>query len=614
MAPFRVKALYEYASPHEDDLKFDIGQIITVNEQEDDDWYGGEYIDADGVKQEGIFPRNFVEKIEPQAPPRPVRNRPKKETEAPVLSPAAAPTLLPEQSPEETLSSPPPPPPVAPVEPEPEPELHHEPEPVAPVREPEPEPAPASVPGPSKPLEKSKPAPSTSRQSAAPPVSKPKQASPPPVSEKPSGNAFKDRIAAFNKSAAPPVAPFKPSGFGSGSAGGTGFIKKPFVAPPPSRNAFVPPPQAAPVSKVYRRDEDPEIRDREAENQEQAEKAGLVAHDDQAAGDEGDQPKPTTLKERIALLQQQQKEQAQRHAESAAKKEKPKKPAKKAAEAPPVPAQPEEIAGEEEEEEADIVPTPVPAPAAAAPPPLPRRSTEDSGARTSVDEPRALPPPRRKSSKGPAVDPVRDGNEADMSGAGDTTEGHDDTTEREDNEEKSRHSSRASTGPMAIPGLARREDLPHRPHEQQAQDDDEEDVEGEEDDEDVDPEAKRKEELRARMAKMSGGMGFHGMFGVAPPPAAPPKKKKSKPEPESIEEDTEEPPTSPRAAPPVPTMMALPGMGPRRSQDSTRDEEDEPEPTPRGQFPPSLPRRDDTEEDDDETTPALTPAPSGMCI
>lgn len=76
---FKVKAVYDYTSPHEDDLHFPTGQIITVTDDEDDDWYSGEYVDASGVKQEGIFPRNFVEKYEPTAPPRPVRaNRPKK--------------------------------------------------------------------------------------------------------------------------------------------------------------------------------------------------------------------------------------------------------------------------------------------------------------------------------------------------------------------------------------------------------------------------------------------------------------------------------------------------------------------------------------------------------
>ncbi|KAK5263498.1 assembly of actin patch protein, partial [Exophiala xenobiotica] len=74
---------------------------------------------------------------------------------------------------------------------------------------------------------------------------------PPPVAEKPNSSSFKDRIAAFNKPAAAPITPFKPGG-----GSGTGFIKKPFVAPPPSRNAYVPPPREQPVQKPYHREEE----------------------------------------------------------------------------------------------------------------------------------------------------------------------------------------------------------------------------------------------------------------------------------------------------------------------------------------------------------------------
>ena len=90
-APFKVKALFEYTSSHEDDLPFSAGQIITVTDEEDADWYGGQYVDDSGVKQEGIFPRNFVEKYEPVAPPRPARTRTKREADvepAPASRPA----------------------------------------------------------------------------------------------------------------------------------------------------------------------------------------------------------------------------------------------------------------------------------------------------------------------------------------------------------------------------------------------------------------------------------------------------------------------------------------------------------------------------------------------
>ncbi|KAH9887148.1 hypothetical protein F4778DRAFT_757368 [Xylariomycetidae sp. FL2044] len=536
--PFKVKAIYEYTSGHEDDLPFGIGQVITVTDDDDADWYGGEYVDDSGVKQEGIFPRNFVEKFEPTAPPRPTRTR-KKEAEP-------------------ATETPPPPPPVAPAE------LSPVEEPIA-TREEEVEEAPASsaplpaeprspqvpsvpvakppdaapVPAPV-PVEPVAPEPVSTPSTTQPPPKAPAQARQPPVAaEKPVSNSFKDRIAAFNKPAAPPVAPFKPSNLSSGSSG---FIKKPFVAPPPSRNAYVPPPREAPTSKVYRREEDPEIKEKEAESQENAERAGLAP----TAAPEGqgdDQPKPTSLKERIALLQKQQAEAAQRHADAAAKKEKPKRP-------PPKKRTESELQQETTTEESDVAPT------------LERRDTSEFTGKKSMDEPRSTRQSlsiRRKSSAGPASVPVpveNDGNEADMSGAGDTTEGQEDLTEREDSDEKTRVPSQGT--------------LKVEPRE-----DEEEDEDQEEGDDEVDPEVRRKEELRARMAKMSGGMGFHGMFGGGMPMGgpAPGKKPKGMPTIERRSSEMTDGPSSPRmTAPPVPTMMALPGMGKQREEEEAAPE------------------------------------------
>ncbi len=533
--PFKVKAIYEYASNHDDDLKFPVGQIITVTEVEDADWYVGEYIDELGGKQEGIFPRNFVEKYEPTAPPRPTRARAKKDAEPAsglaLASPSgeppeeAAPKFEPEAAAdddEEAVSPAQVSPPGAPVP------KAAEPVPVASPPQPIPHVTEAATP-------------------ASPPVPKaapvqPKPGGPPPVSEKPAINSFRDRIAAFNKSAAPPIAPFKPGNLSSGSGG---FIKKPFVAPPPSRNAFVPTARDVPVAKVYRRDEDPEVKEQEAENLGAAEKAGLVPGGASHEEVEEDQPKPLSLKERMALLQKQQVEQAQRHADAAAKKEKPKRPPKKRLESYDDTAE----GGE-----------------ASLPPPLERRNTEDTTGRSSMEEPhppRMPHPPRRKSSRG-LVAETQDGNEADMSGAGDTTEGQEsELTEREDSDEKSRYTPKAAAGAP----------------EEEDEDTGEEEGEGEEDD-DVDPEVRRKEELRARMAKMSGGMGLHGIFG--PPammpmpgaPPAPPKKKKtmtaSDRRPSEPSEDA--PPSA--SAPPIPTMMALPGMSTRRPEDKTSVQEE----------------------------------------
>ncbi|KAK4192407.1 hypothetical protein QBC35DRAFT_551326 [Podospora australis] len=550
---FKVRALYDYNSGHEDDLIFHTGQIITVTDEDDADWYGGEYVDEDGTKQEGIFPRNFVEKYEPAAPPRPTRPRAKKEQEPEVAAPSpvvAAPdspkraaTPEPEAvrspSPEPTTSAPPPAPAAAPEAPVPTQ--------IQPVQAPAPVLAPAAAPAPLVPQPAEVPSAARSPP-AAKPTPKP-SAGPPPVSEKPVSNSFRDRIAAFNKSAAPPPAPFKPSGLSSGS---TGFIKKPFVAPPPSRNAFVPPVTQAPVAKIYRRDEDPEIKEQEAEILDNAGKAGLVGNAPTKEGEDDDQPKPMSLKERLALLQKQQMETAARHAEAAIKKEKPKKPVKKRLDSHDGTATEGEVAAH-----------PLP------PPPVERYATEEAEGRTSVDEPhppRHPHPPRRKSSKG--VEP-NDGNEADYSGAGEITEGQDELTEKEEGDSKPKHVA-----------------VPHQPIKESSEEQEqEEEEEEEEEEEDIDPEVRRKEELRARMARLGGGMGMPGMglpglFG-APPPMMPKKKKTADKRSEEYEE-----PVSPTArAPPVPMPgIPLPGLSrpppppePKRSEPAEEEVDDDDE-------------------------------------
>jgi len=533
--PFKVKAVFEYTSPHDDDLHFPNGQIITVTEEEDEDWYVGEYVDALGVKQEGIFPRNFVEKYEPVAPARPTRaSRPKKETEAapvPPPEPAAIPDSEPEAEPEQD-------------------EIEPEVVPALPAREPSPQPEvikPAAAPKSaevSSPLEADKPARIISKASAPPPA------------DKPSGNSFRDRIAAFNK-AAPPPAPFKPGGLSSG--GPSSFIKKPFVAPPPSKNAYVPTPREPPPQKLYRRDEDPEISNREAENLEQAERAGLAPSTNDT--EDSDQPKPLTLKERMALLQKQQAEQASRHADAAAKKEKPKRPMKKRTESHNT------TEGLEEDEGAT----------------LERQDTSDTVGKASMDMVREEPAKKRKSSKGasggPEISPrksIGDGNEADMSGAGDTTEEQEEaSTGRDDSDEKPK--ARAPQLPIRAPSAPTKE--PDVGDEEGALEEEEEEEDEEEDD--IDPEVRRKEELRARMAKMSGGMGMYGMFGAPMPGSAPPKKKKStgasdsRPSGEYGSEDT---PAGSTRAPPVP----MPGLSRVRSPEEIQPEfeSDEEEQTP----------------------------------
>ncbi|KAM3076193.1 assembly of actin patch protein [Clarireedia jacksonii] len=534
ITPFKVKAVYEYTSPHDDDLHFPSGQIITVTEEEDADWYSGEYVDASGVKQEGIFPRNFVEKYEPTAPPRPTRvNRPKKDAES--IPPATAPEPV-----------------RAPIS-QPEPETEPEAAPEAPVVQEQPH-APAPIPKVTKPANPASPPPAPAVAKLAP-SQKP---SSPPVSEKPSAGSFRDRIAAFNK-AAPPPAPFKPAGFSSG--GSNNFIKKPFVAPPPRKDAYIPPPREAPPTKIYRREEDPEIAAKETENQEQAERAGLAPTSPSNNDGEEEQPKPTSLKERIALLQKQQMEQAARHADAAMKKEKPKRPPKKRLESHDI-QDGGDTAGLESKEPGEAA----------------GKASMDS----TREEETALPR-RPKSSRDTAPISIEDGNEADMSNAAETTaEEMDEASTKDDSDDKPRARPphppvRAPAAPAVEPDVGEEEGAVEEP---EAGGDAEEEEEEEEDD--IDPEVRRKEELRARMAKMSGGMGMHGMFGGGMPMPAPLPPKKKKPSisgqkrPSTAESESV---ASPLAnAPPVP-MIPLPGLSRVRSSEETEkkaESEDQP--------------------------------------
>lgn len=555
--PFKVKGVYEYISAEEDDLNFSQGQIVTVTEVVDDDWYMGEYVDASGGKHEGMFPKNFVEKYEPPVPSRPTR-APKAKQEA----------------------APPPPPIEQPKEPEPEPEPEPQPEPVPePVQQPEPEPQqelveePPTLPAASKPRappldtssassvqrgEVRSPHSAASARSPAartePPAPKPAPApapasapaepaapaasgakSPPPVSEKPS--SFKDRIAAFNKPAAAPVAPFKSGGGG----GQPTFIKKPFVAPPPSKNAYIPQPKAEPVHKPYVRDEDPEIRQRQEEDKAAAEAAGFTNDAPtsplQAEGEEGQQPQ--SLKERIALLQQQQREQAQRRSEGGAK-EKPKKPAKKPSEsserAPPSPY----TEGEETHEPA-ILDNPE------------RKSMDVQRERPRVPSAQMPPAPMSPPQYIAEHDTISDGNEADLSAAGETTDdtgtigpGDSDDTQRT---EPAVAAQRAPAAPTREPDVG-----------------DEEDTAEEEEEEEEDDEARRRRELRERMAKMSGGMGMGAMFGPPggmPMSGGPPKKKPSSSSSKAPPPASEDTPTSPSERFSGAPMVPVPGMGGR---------------------------------------------------
>jgi hypothetical protein len=509
---YKVKAVYDYSSPHDDDLSFTTGQIITVTEEEDADWYVGEYTDDNGTKHDGLFPRNFVERYEPQPPPRPNRASRHQPLEQPAAEPAPATPVMPPQEPE--------------PEPAPAPVQHEEPEAPKPQPPPLQVPPAASKPEPSSVLSPASPRSTQSGlkspEDTQPPADAPKAAAPakkapPPVAAK--SNAFRDRIAAFNQPAAAPIQPFK------SSAPPPTFVKKPFVAPPPSRNAYVPPPKEAPQVKTYRREEDPEIADRQAQDQEAAERSGLSGTNTANTNEEEEGPK-LSLKERIALLQKQQQEQAERAAAAMQHKEKPKRPVQR--------KRLESHEGQAEDSEDTE---------------LEKVVSAGSVTRASTDH--ARPPRPSHDIKSPELqqherEVLSDANDADQSGAGETEDQDGDSTSVEGDEKRTvGHQpplpSRAPAAPTREPDVGDEQDVA-------------EEEEEEEEEDEMDAETRRKLELRERMAKMSGGMGMPGMFGGIPMGGLPPKKKKSTGD-KKVEESEEPHVPQQRVA-----MFPMPGM------------------------------------------------------
>ncbi|KAI4207287.1 MAG: hypothetical protein LQ346_000655 [Caloplaca aetnensis] len=569
--PFQVKAIYEYSSPHDDDLSFPIGQNITVTEEEGDDWYYGAYTEQNGNKKEGLFPRNFVKTYEPETPPRPSRlSRPKKDLESSKAASEDAPTAQ-----------------LGTSAPSLEEESTRVDEPVQSSRAAAEEPTKFVDP----PLAATQG--STAVTAAKPPLPASSKPAPPSASEstaKSFSGSFKDRINAFNKPAAPPVAPTKPGGLGSSS--GSGFVKKAFVAPPPSKNAYVPVPREAPPQKIYRREEEPEA-ETQAQLAGEAEPSippGIQQPPD-VTGEAGNQPKPTSLKERIALLQQQQMEQAARHADAAQKKEKPKRPAKKRMESQERVAENEDDHGAESFGRVDSGDT-----ASKRSVDMPRVSTDSRARPTqrSLDSPETTP---IVSPSGPPRQFLSDANDADMSGAADTEEGEDTSTSREELDGSyQRPPQQSSYQSPRIPS-----EEPERTNEEEGSE------EEEEEEEEVDPEVKKRMEIRERMAKMSGGMGMAGMFGPPGGIAPMPSRKQAQPARErkpSGERKATGDSTSSRA-PPVP-MMPMPGLTKVQSPDydsvsqtqvSREDEADIPMSVTQGRAPADMPDVEDLKEE-----------------
>ncbi|KAI5282495.1 hypothetical protein KEM54_002694, partial [Ascosphaera aggregata] len=592
--PFTVRAIFDYASDHEDDLVFSIGQIITVTEEEDADWYYGTYTDETGVKKEGLFPKNFVEKYEPPRPAaRPTRHKRGEDSIAapspatvttPALAPAPAP--VPALAPAPVTASAPaasarvssPPPTAAPI----------------PVQAPLPASAPAPAPivspstqetyQPSSPREElrsfspesnvtdSRPQTATSTAATPAPPAVPQQTKPKPASPieaspqqpapvpkatkpappgKPTNSAFKDRIAAFNKSAAAPVTPF---GIGPAPAS-TNFVKKSFVAPPPSKDSYVPPIQPqAPPPLIYKREETSDSQ-RGQRQQDRRDSDSDSAYSPAAAraeehSEEEEQQPRTTLKERIALLQKQQLEQAARRSEAAHKKDKPKKPVKKHLEPQhehitTQNLQPDESAAESDHKEF---------------------AHNQLHAQVETDV--------QRQQGNEEIDTQEHAAAAPESGAADYK-----------NEEAQAHGEQQSRRASAEHGddcIAGQEAWQQKEVDEcetgEKEDEDEEEQDEEDNEEDIDPEIKRRMAIRDRMAKMSGAMGMMGMFGgppggmpgmlpinpLAPPmPAVAPKKKKEYP-PDQREQEQEAPALS--HAPPVP----MPGLFVPQKEEAAR--------------------------------------------
>ncbi|KAK6356633.1 hypothetical protein TWF718_000976 [Orbilia javanica] len=543
--PYTVCALYDYSSPHEDDLNFTTGQKIRVTEEEGTDWLHGQYRDNQGTLHQGIFPKNYVERVEEPEPPKlpPVPVRPQHD-DSKKAAPPAAPADEPAKSPPKQVATPTAAP-AAPAEQNPPPKEHQQ----QPVNR------------------KSFVAPRTKSETPKPPLS-PTSAE---EEDKPVGS-FRDRIAAFNRSTATPLAPTH------GQPRSSGFIKKPFVPPPPSKNAFIPPVQ----QHVEPR--------RDTETRPPVPKEPLINKQDEPAQQE-EPPKVSSLKDRIAMLQSSQLNPAMGG--------KPKKPPK------PPPKKKEEPAARLETQEA----------------PQPPELTSDgdnSLPRGSLDTPRTS---------------------GEVSGESQSTTretAHDTEGNQELQSISNQYDGVKPEGVKPGEGVGGARRAEDEDDETEARGD-EEGEDGEEDEEEVDPEIARRLAIRERIMKMSmsGGMGgMGGMYGGIPmmggpaayrPPPKTPKVEPSTVEPEQSPSSGPPPeqfrmipilPMGRAPAPPVPVQTATdsdaddhPIRSPRPKHESdtdspvkdapTEDESTIPEPSAKKASRPSL----ESEADDEPTSP-----------
>ncbi|POS82819.1 hypothetical protein EPUL_003903 [Erysiphe pulchra] len=520
---FKVKSIYEYVSQHDDDLHFPLGQIIDVTNEEDDEWYSGEYVDESGIKQEGIFPKNFVEKYEPTAPPRPIpANRPIKETESTsegidLTSDELEIPYTAENIPVDPAHITPPLQQSPPQKPSPKTNVLG-----------------SSIVTPKSKLHRSSP------PSRVPSFEKP---TPPPIFEKPASNSFKDRVAAFNKASSSVSGPLKPGGLISGDV--SSFIKKPFIAPPPSKDAYIPIPRDHSIpSKFALKGVDQSLAKKENEKQIKSEKFSFEPTDlkDLINTD----VKPTSLKERIALLQKQQIEQASRLADAAHKKDKARRPVKKHV---------EPTAQDESDEQKN-------------PTSLEKTDSKEVSIIKSLEEDKISISDIRKSIDESPRSTESSGDENVV----DATRGIEDITE---NGDKVKPHGSLKNGEDNLNTISSSQDFGIQSEVSTEQNVEEDNNQGDEDEEDgeIDAEIKRKEELRARMAKMSGGMNMHAILGplggIPMPSVIIPKKKSNNPS--HVNDRKEESPISTPQKESF-TAIPLPGMAHLKAKDVTHNE------------------------------------------
>lgn len=68
---YKARGLYAFKAETADDLAFEKGDIISVTSQIDENWWSGEIVSEDGSTRKGIFPSNYVEKIDGNSDDKP---------------------------------------------------------------------------------------------------------------------------------------------------------------------------------------------------------------------------------------------------------------------------------------------------------------------------------------------------------------------------------------------------------------------------------------------------------------------------------------------------------------------------------------------------------------